>query len=234
MKTFSRSLSVSITLGIAIATAGCSSVLTPLGENHYDCNRKENPDSLYCHSFRSVESATAGAIPDSRYDEQLNISEHDKLTGIAPTSAGKAGQKDTSDSSLSSTHNDNAIVPHQLGGTHLDGLPVREGPVVQRVWIKRFVDSQDLLTSDTYVYKEVVPTHWSGFDVNYQQQGSFSGIYPHKPAAPVAGKLLTAQKSNSDLKAPAHNDFIQPGPKQSESGETATAPAENGANTMPN
>ena len=66
---------------------GCASMFNPIGDNKYDCNRKENPDSPYCHSFRSVERATSNDIPDSRYDQSMSIAEIDKLTGIAPVNA---------------------------------------------------------------------------------------------------------------------------------------------------
>ena len=64
---------VHVALLFALALTGCARVLTPIGEERYDCNRKEDPSSPYCHSFRGVEEGTAGPMPDSRFDRQLQV-----------------------------------------------------------------------------------------------------------------------------------------------------------------
>lgn len=85
--------------GVIVALEGCASMFTPIGENKYDCNRKENPDSPYCHSFRSVEKATSNDIPDSRYDQNMSIADIDQLTGIAPVNNKQPGANTSSPNS---------------------------------------------------------------------------------------------------------------------------------------
>ena len=87
-----------VTCVAAVATftlSACTSLLTPLGSDKYDCNRKENPASPYCHSFRSVADGTNTPMPDSRYDAAVRIADVDQLAGIAPP-AGTTGSSDAS------------------------------------------------------------------------------------------------------------------------------------------
>ena len=160
------SLALCAAAGLLLA---CASVLTPLGDNHYDCNRKENPQSPYCHSFKAVEESTAGAIPRSRYDETLRLSDLDRLTGIAPASAGTAAAIGSQPGSMRLPGMSGGAALGQGGAPtsappSLEGMPVRLGPVVQRVWVKRFVDGNDLLVGETVIYKEIMPSRWSGFE----------------------------------------------------------------------
>jgi len=194
--------------------SGCVNMFTPVGDNKYDCNRKENPDSPYCHSFRSVEKATSIDVPDSRYDQQMSIADVDKLTGIAPINHTQSTEtKNVQQSSVST------VLPHQVVNAALPaGTPVRVGPVVQRVWIKSFDDGSDMLTSDQVIYKEVVPTHWAGQapvqSSQYVTSGGLPGAYPHKPVVPTSSllgappsDLMSAQSTKRDN----NTSFNQPG-----------------------
>ncbi|MCE4548003.1 MULTISPECIES: TraV family lipoprotein [Caballeronia] len=206
--------------------SGCPAAFNPIGSNSYDCNRKQDPSSIYCHSFKAVEASTNGELPPSRFDSELNFSQYDKATDIAPV-----GQRNTAASPIRSGSGEPVVMgsggPAVQGsatpGTVRtvavdgmpDGMPVREGPVIQRTWIKHFVDGNDMLTSDTTVYKEIVGSHWSGFDGG-NPAGAARGVYPHKPADSKA--LEAAKPSQPDTSQ--RTDFIQPGP-QASAGESS-------------
>lgn len=202
---------------IAVLLAGCSSAFNPIGSNTYDCNRKQDPTSIYCHSFRAVEASTNGRLPDSRFDTELKFSQYDKATDIAPPS-----RPDLTAPPLLT----GAGQPVQLGsgGTTSQGvaalptaaqpdMPVRMGPVIQRTWIKRFVDENDMWTSNLTVLKEITPSRWSGFDGGNPTRAA-SGAYPHKVADATqdasAAAVASAQSAPS-APTPATTDFIQPG-----------------------
>lgn len=128
-------------------------------------------------------------------------------------------------------------LPHQMGDMQsLDGVPVRVGPVVQRVWIKRFVDGNDLITSNVVVYKEVIPNHWAGFKPNESQYGVAAGAFPHK----AVETKLSAPVLNQDSKQEQNNNFNQPGSATTSpvsDGEMAPSSASNNelnsSSTMP-
>lgn len=222
-------LSIAFALCAVPLLSGCPAAFNPIGSNSYDCNRKQDPSSIYCHSFKAVEASTNGELPPSRFDSDLNFSQYDKATDIAPVRQRDAaaspirsgsgepvtlgsGGAATQGSARSETLNAAAVdgMP--------DGMPVREGPVIQRTWIKHFVDGNDMLTSDTTVYKEIVRSRWSGFDGG-NPAGAARGVYPHKPAdskTPEAPR--PSQPPQPDT--PQRTDFIQPGP-QASAGESS-------------
>lgn len=182
---------------------GCSSMLNPVGDSRFDCNRKQDPKSPYCRSFKAVEAGTATDLPKSRFDMEFSLSDSDRRTGVAPDDISQAALPPA----LKPTHT-NAILPHQLGyGKPPPGAPVREGPVIQRVWVKRFVDDRDLLTENTIVYKEIRGTRWSGFDSAGQIGNGTPGAFPHRVIAPSAAPL---QSKEAD-KAADTAEFKQPG-----------------------
>ena len=190
-----------------VMLAGCSSAFNPIGSNTYDCNRKQDPSSIYCHSFKAVESSTNEELPDSRFDAELKFSQYDKATEIAPVkSSSGSAMKGGAGESVSVGR---GVIQAQLGGADVataDDTPVREGPVVQRTWIKHFVDSNDARVGDTVVYKEIVPTHWAGFDGGDPQSVEHN-LYPHKPTdTKIASTAARAAPAPSQ-----QSDFIQPG-----------------------
>ncbi|MDN4571868.1 hypothetical protein DBB29_24735 [Pandoraea cepalis] len=202
---------VTVLVACALTTmlSACSSAFNPIGTNTYDCNRKQDPSSVYCRSFRAVEASTNGSLPDTRFDKEMEFSAYDKATEIAPVGSGvDAPLKSGSGEVLTSSANS---LPH-LGATSLplmDGTPVREGPVIQRTWIKQFVDANDVLTADTVVYKEIIPTRWAGF--NGGDPASMQrGPYPHM-AADTKAAGVTRAPAESAVEVTQQNNFIQPG-----------------------
>jgi hypothetical protein len=126
-----------------------------------------------------------------------------------------------------------------------DDTPVRVGPVVQRTWIKRHADGNDMLIGDMVVYKEIVPTHWAGFQRPPGLAGvpsasvTTGGVYPHRPLASTAFSGPSSSKSfappgsgsSTNSAPPERSPFAQPG-SRSEPGEMAPAPASpSGADT---
>ena len=240
-----KPISILFPAAVFLALSGCASVLTPLGSNTYDCNRKENPASPYCHSFKSVEGSTAGEIPQSRFDETMRLSDLDRMTGIAPPEGNRPGVTPAAPGGAANSAKPLARpVP-------LEGLPVREGPVVQRVWIKRFVDDNDLLVSDTMVYKEIIPSHWQGFPhIEGDSSARGGSSYPHRPPATSSavpnknnnaslngGSNGNATRNGASAAVPstsARGGFTQPGTRLNDlSGTAATQPTSVDSNSMP-
>jgi conjugal transfer pilus assembly protein TraV len=177
-----------VVLVSTLGATGCAQLLTPLGAENYDCNRKENPASPYCHSFRAVADGTNAPIPDSRYDAAVKLEEADRMNGIAPAApAGVDGAP-----KRPARPDDEAPVqrgltaPIRPTGPILppDGSPVRVAPLVQRTWIKRHVEQGDRLVGSTYLYKEVTRGHWQGFVEAPRRFGDFPRS---RQAAPAVG-----------------------------------------------
>lgn len=203
---------------VVLLLAGCSSAFNPIGSNTYDCNRKQDPTSIFCHSFRAVEASTNGPLPDSRFDTELKFSQYDKATDIAPparpdiarppllTGSGEPIRLGSGGMASPGSAASDTVPPADL--------PVRAGPVIQRTWIKRFVDDNDMLTSNLTVFKEVVPSRWTGFDGG-NPAGAVRGAYPHlvaDPAAMASGVAAAAATLPQPAPPPlSNNDFIQPG-----------------------
>lgn len=182
-----RLLSVASALAV-FSMAACTSLLTPLGSEKYDCNRKENPASPYCHSFRSVAEGTNAPIPDSRYDTAVRISDVDRLAGIAPPAATTGDSADAPARREPGDQGGSALPPANRparangNAEPSDATPVRLAPVVQRTWVKRHVENGDRLVGSTYVYKEVTRGRWAGFVESSDNSGSSRGaVKPHLP-----------------------------------------------------
>lgn len=214
---------------VVVQLVGCASILTPLGSNTYDCNRKENPDSIYCHSFRASEASTSAPLPPSRFDSVQSQDEYDRATGIAPVAKKPKAEANPMQPDASS------LLPHQRsGGDPIAGTPVRIGPLVQRVWIKPFTDDGDRRIGATVVYREIQGTHWAGDKPGEKltsQRNSTSGVYPHYPAtsgtrAPVIG---------GETRQAPRTEFVQPTQSRGGAGELATPvpQEENGDPSMP-
>ena len=255
---------VHVALVLALALTGCARVLTPIGEERYDCNRKEDPSSPYCHSFRGVEEGTAGPMPDSRFDRQLQVATHDRLQGIAPVNAAPPAGAQTP-APVAPTPPPVARATDQSGGTAvaatltgltpanaLEGLPVRQGPLIQRVWVKRFADGNDLLVSDTTIYKEIMPTRWlgvvdTGSPPGQRGVGAAAQAYPHRPPAPTgntrsasaanpvnpAGAANATQPSATPVSSAAQ-PYAQPGQSRAQRGpELVSVPASESGTFLP-
>ena len=170
-----------LSLVLIQSLAGCASWFTPVGSDTFDCNRRDDPASPHCRSMRSVDDSTKGSIPPTRYDKKFSMSEVDELNGISqgknlPNS--KAQTQTTLNNAPNNAPN-NSKATESVGGA---GMPVRMGPVIQRVWIQKFKTDNDTLVQDTYVYKEVQGTRWSGFEDSgaASLEGKSAQLYPHK------------------------------------------------------
>ncbi len=166
-----------ISLAIIQSLAGCASWFTPVGEDTFDCNRRDVPKSPHCRSMRSVDDSTSGSIPPTRYDRKFSMAEVDELNGISQENALPNPKTQTASNT---TYKD--VNSSSLSAATFSGMPVRQGPIIQRVWIQKFTTENDTLVQDTYVYKEVLPTHWSGFPENALNTGEAktAQFYPHK------------------------------------------------------
>ena len=230
-----RNIGSYIALSLTIALVGCAAQFNPVGEVKFDCNRKQDAQSPYCRSYKSLEQSTTGKLPPSRFDRAFSIEEFDRLTGIAPDA--QTPQANGAAINTNSTAAPAAPIrlPHQVrDDAPLAGQPVRQGPVVQRVWIKRFVDGRDVLTENTVVYKEIQGNRWAGFDAKRPEEIQRLNAYPHRPVEPIkdpAPDLKQASDNNNTPKTATTQEFKQPGTPP-ESAESAPEPAARGS--MPN
>lgn len=192
---------------------GCS--FNPIGESKFDCNRKENP-SEYCRSFKALERSTNGPLPESRFDKEFKMSDYDRATGIAPDTKVSAPGSGAVISA--------GTLPHQRMTARSElaaGMPVRNAPVVQRVYIKRFVDENDSLQEEAIVYREVKGSRWAGFD-GAAQNNQISGAYPHR------AKNSTAVTTEVDEPPPQQTNLAQPGSGIAGAAGSAMPPAGSG------
>lgn len=232
MKHWKKWRGVAVASLLASLLAGCANWLLPVGESKYDCNRKENPSSPYCHSFKAVVESTNGTLPDSRYDQTVGIAELDRLAGIGDTRAAAAISRPTAGVVLPATRGSEGKTDA------LEGRPVRKGPVVQRVWIKHFVDDDDSLVGDVKVYRELVPSHWDGFPAAGNNAATTANGYPHivkgatAPMKQVPGAFpAVAAAGTAQVGTPTtNNEFSQP---TSVTAESAPAPADESRASMP-
>lgn len=191
----------------SFAMAGCS--FNPIGENSFDCNRKENP-SEFCRSFKALERSTDGPLPESRFDKEFRMSDHDRATGIAPSATTPTTQRSGT----------SGVLPHQrvvASGDTYAGMPVRQAPVVQRTWIKSFVDESDSLQEDIVAYREIAGPRWTGFD-SASDQTRAPGAYPRR-ARPV--QAVEPEPSRSTRQT----HLAQPGVDSDGAARSAMSPA---------
>lgn len=207
---------------LCMSLQGCflSKLFNPIGEDKYDCNRKENPNSPYCHSFRSVDNGTQGPVPDSRYDKDLNINDHDKLIGISPVNAQTTNKSGSVNNQIKQPVDVNTLPKDKYllpgindADTLPNGTPVRVAPYVQRTWIKRHTESNGAYIGNTVVYKEIVPSHWQGEKASGIPASSKSSTAtlkkPHKPVEAVQQPLTTTDITSGQQSQ--NQEFIQPG-----------------------
>lgn len=230
MRASPKQVTGALLVALTASLAGCSSILTPLGSNTYDCNRKENPDSIYCHSFRAAEASTTGPLPPSRFDAVQSIDDYDRLTGIAPPKRSHPEPGPGSAPNL-----ELPLLHHQEGQKPIPGTPVRVGPMVQRVWIKPFTDDGDRRIGATIVYREIQGTYWAGDrpgERSRQPRNAAGGAYPHYPAATGAREPAARP---SEARAAPRTEFNQPTQSRVGAAELATPvpQEENGDSTMP-
>lgn len=186
--------------------SGCS--FNPIGESTFDCNRKENP-SEYCRSFKAFERSTNGPLPESRFDREFRMSDHDRATGIAPDPA--------KEQLVPNSPSNSTRLPHERVRSQDDsmpGMPVRKAAVVQRALIKRFVDENDSVQENVIVYREVQGPRWAGFATVNRGSG-LSASYPHRP------KTNNSAGAEVETPPPQQTDLTQP--KSSTDGAVGSA-----------
>lgn len=179
-----------IVSALALASlAGCSSFFTPVGENKFDCNRRQGGNSEYCKSFKAMNKSTDSPLPDSRFDSSFSMSDYDRAVGIAPDSA-KTLKSESPQGQQAQQVYVNGTLPSSRVSGQVTGVsrPLRLAPVVQRTWIKPFAAGSDMHGA-TLVYREIIPARWAGFeDAGTSNNGSAlsgSRVYPHYVAADV-------------------------------------------------
>jgi hypothetical protein len=202
-----------------LTVSACTSMLTPLGAEYYDCNRKENPSSPYCHSFRSVANGTNAEIPDSRYDATVRIADVDRLAGIAPTASESNREAPLTAPAVGSSAG--AQLPRAPQGAVVslgvqrEGAPVRVAPLVQRTWVKRHVEQGDRLVGSTYLYTEVTRAHWEGYAESSNAPGAARDVLrPHLPdddASGVRAAANTVNKTATGIAGRVKSSLSQPG-----------------------
>lgn len=214
-----------ITTAAAIAAVAALSACSfnPIGESTFDCNRKENP-SEYCRSFKALERSTNGVLPESRFDKEFRMSDYDRANGLAPD-----GPQEKSVSRVEQSPSI-AALPHNRGAAQqaelIAGAPVRRAPVIQRTWIKQFVDENDMVQGEQKVYKEVAASRWTGFSASrgpVAAGGAGALPYPHKVQdSPVAAA------ADAGAAVSQANGFNQPEASAEGSVGSATPPAASG------
>jgi conjugal transfer pilus assembly protein TraV len=218
-----------LSIPLCALVVGCSSLFNPVGQTKYECNRKEDPNSPHCHSFQAVETSTNGDLPKSRYGQQFDLGEYDKLTGIAPitpappaaASAASATEAGMSASSSAPQSTDKPkkrpLLPHEHTTEPLKGQPVRVGPIIMRTLVSRYVDDGDRLHESSVVFREVSGNRWQGFaPTGTSSKTEFTPskpLYPHipTPAAVAASGQSAATTPPNQKPSGNRNDFPQPG-----------------------
>lgn len=195
MKTLTSKLRGLFASALLLATiTGCS--FNPVGESTFDCNRKENP-SEYCRSFKALEKSTNGTLPESRFDKEFRMSDHDRATGVAPIDDGK-DERNEKARVITDTLPHNRMRPNSAADP-LAGAPVRRAPIIQRTLIKRFVDENDMVQDTVVVWKEVQAPKWTGFNgAGALGTAQIGNVVPHR------------MKSKDSLGAPAETQQAQP------------------------
>jgi type IV conjugative transfer system lipoprotein TraV len=185
MKNSKLSHHLVIGLLVAVTGAGCS-VFRPVGQENFDCSGKKSTDP-FCRSIRGVDRSTVGAIPDTRYDKPFDYLSYSKYHGDLDDNDANASEGKTNATAKVKSTN---LLPHEIGqaGPVIQGAPVRAAPVIQKIWVNRYVDTNDKLHQPTEIFQEVVGARWVGAAQAKRATSSAAGNasssnpYPFKPA----------------------------------------------------
>ena len=155
MNKIQRASCLVLLLIAVLSLSACADMMAPQGVSKFDCNRKEDPSSEYCRSFRAVDEGTQGGIPPSYYDRPFSLEESYKLQGIAPS---KDQLKKANKAEFTVASDGTIILPMQAdsgSNAFQDGAPIRTAPVLKRTWIKSYVDENDSLHENPgLIYRE--------------------------------------------------------------------------------
>ncbi|TXT28269.1 MAG: hypothetical protein FD131_3222 [Rhodocyclaceae bacterium] len=185
MKNSKLSHHLVIGLLVTVSAAGCS-VFRPVGQENFDCSGKKSTDP-YCRSIRGIDRSTVGAIPDTRYDKPFDYLSYSKYHGDLDDNDANASEGKTTATAKAKSTN---LLPHEIGqpGPVIQGAPVRAAPVIQKIWVNRYVDTNDKLHQPTEIFQEVVGARWVGAAPAKRATSSAAGNtgstnpYPFKPA----------------------------------------------------
>lgn len=166
--------------GMVVVLSGCASFFNPVGENKFDCNRRQGGNSEYCKSFKAMNASTDAPLPESRFDGRFSWADYDRAAGMAPVNGTKEKPAAIAQPQpmVANGQVGNLVRSVTSGGTV---RPVRLSPVVQRVWVKQFVDSNSDLHGETVVYREVIAARWAGYESDEKAANSagMRSNYPH-------------------------------------------------------
>ncbi len=212
-----KKIYVPIAIVVMSMLNGCStSVFNPIGEDNFDCNRKSGTNPDWCHSVKSAIKSTDGNIPETDFDKTFSMEQFYREQGYV---RGKSGDNPSQTS-------ERGLLPHQvMRSAPVQGAPVREAPVVMQIYIKPFVNDDDVLVQGQTVYKEVVPSKWKGYAA--VDKNKDSKAYPHY--AESSGMSAPMQQQTRSTRA--NSEFVQPG--QSSASQSANSSAGNDDLEMP-
>ena len=192
---------------VALLTYGCS--FAPIGENKFDYNRKDSPNE-YCRSIKAIERSTQGELPETRFEKEFDMHDYDRAYSLDAkdprdskshnANASNAGKP----SKVSETTNHNNPLGYPMGKSILtDEAPIRVAPVIQRVYIKSYVDADDILIQDQIIYKEIAHSKWTGFESGIDTREAqingvgVAGVHPHR------NQGVDADTTANDLASPS-------------------------------
>ena len=200
-------IKILLSLGILATVSACS--FAPIGENTFNCNRGEGINNPYCRSPKALLNSTNGDLPETKYSKSFDMNDYDQAVGYAAkpgdssSDLGSPGSKSSGKGSNTGSGGDLAaslgLMPHQMTGNNIiEGAPVRAAPVIQRVYIKPWVDENDILHEGSLTYKEVQAAKWTGFNNPTAANNLVgnAGNYPHRP--PGASKNLFSDAELED------------------------------------
>ena len=216
-------------LGASSFLVGCS--FAPIGENKFDCNRKDAPEG-YCRNVHAVLESTDGTVPATKYGQKFDIEDYDAAVGYTDGVVEKKGGKDGKGGVVVV----GGGLPHNAGVKmeRIEGAPVRQAPVIQKVFIKPFVDENDILHEGGVAFKEVQTGKWTGFDrINAANNLAGGNVYPHRVKGNSALFVENSIDNGTDDTSVPQQAFVQPG-VQSPAGGLVQSPANsNGDISMP-
>lgn len=220
-------IKILIPLALTSLLGACS--FAPIGQNNFDCNRQDSPKE-YCRSFKAVEKSTNGTLPETRYEKSFEMTDYDKAFNLDA----KDGKKTDKPIQQGLPHN------YQVSQTAaVDGAPIRQAPILQRIYVKKFVDENDVLHQDQIIYKEVQASKWVGFDM--AGAGNYAGgnVYPHKVDGSqpmfVNNAIKNSNSSDGDNSTSdmENSGFSQPNDSSVGSGSAGPSAVNGGNNSMP-
>ena len=214
----SSPVSVLALSALQLLIQGCS--FAPIGENKFDCNRKDSPNA-YCRSIKALVRSTQGELPETRYEKEFDMHDYDRANSLDVKTAKESRSLGIAPGSRSNDNNlprNPQLIPKLVTSAYplgyplgyptgpllsLEGAPVRVAPVIQRVYIKSYVDADDVLIQDQIIYKEIARSKWTGFETGLNKQDSSlnngARAQPHRVQADsISSDSTISNESSTD------------------------------------